>query len=302
MSALKNSQIRKSCLLDIKTQEIIEIDEVLSVGRQPGNDLTLNDSKLSRNHARIIRQDGDLFIMDLCSKNGTLVNETPVQQGNSTQLNDGDIIHLGHRTYKVLGDSGSIGSFDQNAEIPECHEIEIEQTKPKKRKTSSKNLENMPTSSISKFHSSTEDETQYAPAKFINRLIANIIDATITGKISTLLYPIIVINFKKFLSLTHGDAGLAASSIIFIITGVYYILPLMKSGQTLGKKILKIKLIHNDGNQMNMVQIILREYIFKLITVSFTLFTLPQYLSNKDKRALHDLLATTRVISTKDLD
>ncbi|BDU71972.1 SpoIIE family protein phosphatase [Mesoterricola silvestris] len=46
----------------------------LTIGRDPGNDLVLEDSSLSRNHARLTWREGTAMLEDLGSRNGTLVN------------------------------------------------------------------------------------------------------------------------------------------------------------------------------------------------------------------------------------
>lgn len=62
------------------------------IGRGPDCDLILNDELASRNHARVMQQDGAFVISDLNSANGTKVNGTPA---TSHRLNRGDIIEIG---------------------------------------------------------------------------------------------------------------------------------------------------------------------------------------------------------------
>jgi len=65
------------------------------IGRDPYCDIVLNDPMVSRQHARIDYQQGQWFITDLGSKNGTYVNGYPVEQ---QMLNPGDEILLGNTT------------------------------------------------------------------------------------------------------------------------------------------------------------------------------------------------------------
>jgi len=51
----------------------------ISIGRASSNDLVLEDSSLSRNHARLLWKGGAAYIEDLGSRNGTLVNGTLLQ-------------------------------------------------------------------------------------------------------------------------------------------------------------------------------------------------------------------------------
>ncbi len=64
----------------------------------PDVDLDKHDpeAKISRRHARIIRQDGKFMIEDLGSTNGTFVNRgRRLLPGNKNVLNDGDEIIIG---------------------------------------------------------------------------------------------------------------------------------------------------------------------------------------------------------------
>ena len=62
------------------------------VGRQPGVKLRLADVKVSREHSKIFQQGPDWFVVDLNSRNGTLVNDAIVTRH---ALHDGDEITIG---------------------------------------------------------------------------------------------------------------------------------------------------------------------------------------------------------------
>jgi len=77
--------------------EVIELGEkVVAIGREPGNDLVLDDPEVSRRHALIEPSDGTYFIADLGSDNGTFVNGVPV--GRALLL-DGDEIRIGSNRF-----------------------------------------------------------------------------------------------------------------------------------------------------------------------------------------------------------
>jgi pSer/pThr/pTyr-binding forkhead associated (FHA) protein len=64
----------------------------------PDVDLDVHDSdaKVSRRHARIVRNNGSYFIEDLGSTNGTYVNRgRRLLPGNAQLLNDGDEVIVG---------------------------------------------------------------------------------------------------------------------------------------------------------------------------------------------------------------
>ena len=63
-----------------------------SIGRDPGNQIVLSDSKVSRRHARLFIKAGAFYLADLGSKNGVIVNEDII---NRVKLSNGDIIQIG---------------------------------------------------------------------------------------------------------------------------------------------------------------------------------------------------------------
>jgi pSer/pThr/pTyr-binding forkhead associated (FHA) protein len=69
-------------------------DGVNTIGRDPESTVYLNDSSVSRAHARITIKDGQAAVEDLRSKNGTTVQNQPISE--LTVLADGDEIEFGH--------------------------------------------------------------------------------------------------------------------------------------------------------------------------------------------------------------
>src|SRR5688572_10795739 len=64
-----------------------------TIGRDPQSTLQLDDSTVSRHHARITLQQAGATLEDLGSKNGTCVGGTPIAA--PTSLHDGDRISFG---------------------------------------------------------------------------------------------------------------------------------------------------------------------------------------------------------------
>ena len=67
---------------------------VNSIGREPGSTVCINDSSVSRCHARITIENGIATIEDLKSKNGTQVMGEALK--SPRVLNDGDELEFGH--------------------------------------------------------------------------------------------------------------------------------------------------------------------------------------------------------------
>jgi hypothetical protein len=79
----------------------LPVDSELVLGRENA-DLTIDDTQLSRQHARIKPVDGVLEIEDLGSLNGTWVNGNRIPE--STRLSPGDVVKIGTTVIEVLAD------------------------------------------------------------------------------------------------------------------------------------------------------------------------------------------------------
>jgi pSer/pThr/pTyr-binding forkhead associated (FHA) protein len=71
-----------------------DVDGELTIGRAAGCGVSIpDDTYVSNVHARVFERDGDVFVEDLGSTNGTLVNGTPL--ATVTKLRKGDRIQAG---------------------------------------------------------------------------------------------------------------------------------------------------------------------------------------------------------------
>ena len=78
----------------------------VTIGREEGNALRLNDERVSRYHAKVQAEEGDVILTDLDSTNGTRVNGTAVQ---IRRLRPGDQVSIG-RTMLLFGTMEEIES------------------------------------------------------------------------------------------------------------------------------------------------------------------------------------------------
>ncbi len=74
---------------------MLQPDRKVLIGRDAGCDIVLDNRLVSRHHAEIVWQDGDYFIRDLSSKNGTHVNGQPLT--HEKRLQDGDEVQVALR-------------------------------------------------------------------------------------------------------------------------------------------------------------------------------------------------------------
>jgi pSer/pThr/pTyr-binding forkhead associated (FHA) protein len=72
-----------------------ELPVPVTIGREEGNLLRLNDERISRFHAKVQYDGGDIIITDLESTNGTRVNGNPI---SIRRLRAGDQVGLGRST------------------------------------------------------------------------------------------------------------------------------------------------------------------------------------------------------------
>src|SRR6056297_4335719 len=83
-----------------------ELTPPLTVGREEGNDIQLNDERISRCHLKIQRDNDRLVLTDLDSTNGTKVNGVECQL---KILRHGDLIAVG-RSLMLLGSEEQIAA------------------------------------------------------------------------------------------------------------------------------------------------------------------------------------------------
>jgi len=73
--------------------DVIELRVHTTLGRASDNHIVLLDTFVSSYHARLERRDGEWWLTDLDSRNGTLLNGVPITK--SVPLVDGDVIGVG---------------------------------------------------------------------------------------------------------------------------------------------------------------------------------------------------------------
>jgi diguanylate cyclase (GGDEF)-like protein len=94
----------RACLVVLAGTNVGEMYRIESIetvlGRASNATIRLNDDGISRRHARILNEEGTLYIEDLNSANGTVVNGGAIRR---QRLEDGDKIRLGPTTILKFG-------------------------------------------------------------------------------------------------------------------------------------------------------------------------------------------------------
>lgn len=76
----------------IKGKKLKEVmlrkEDTLSIGRDPSNDICLENPAVSRHHARIYKQEWPFYIEDMKSTNGTFLNGSKVSWKAALKNND----------------------------------------------------------------------------------------------------------------------------------------------------------------------------------------------------------------------
>jgi len=83
-----------------------ELITPITIGREEGNTIRLNDERISRFHAKIQADQGDMILTDLDSTNGTRVNGQLV---HVHRLRHGDCVHVG-RSVLLFGSLDDIAA------------------------------------------------------------------------------------------------------------------------------------------------------------------------------------------------
>jgi two-component system, cell cycle response regulator len=78
--------------------------QATSIGRGPTNDIVLANDCVSRRHVQFEQRNGEVFVVDQSSTNGTFVNDEPQRVGER-QLRRGDQVKVGDTIFKFLAGS-----------------------------------------------------------------------------------------------------------------------------------------------------------------------------------------------------
>ncbi len=141
----------------------------------------------------------------------------------------------------------------------------------------------------------SKEELTYAG--FMPRFIAFLIDGFIVGIASFMIKYIFfgeimtVEYFNKSIVFTYSIVDILSC----ILTLSYFIICIYCTETTLGKYIMKLKVVRKDGGKLSLFNIIYRETIARFIS-SFLCVGYILIFIDKEKAALHDMFCDSRVI------
>lgn len=147
------------------------------------------------------------------------------------------------------------------------------------------------------------------PAKPLNRVAAYIVDFLITG--ITMLVVYFIFSFDFIFLFKKGILNMDFNTAIhfyrvtvvnaLLICSYFTLVPYILDGQTLGKKIFRIKVVMVDGSKITFASLFVREILGKLLLNFINIFlanlaSFALMLYREDKRAIGDIFAKTMVV------
>ena len=134
------------------------------------------------------------------------------------------------------------------------------------------------------------------------RFVAAIIDGIILGFASAAVQTIVFPSLMKTPPSGDISASLAILGLAYVLgvamAAAYEGLFISRLGATPGKLILKLKVVRPDGGRVSLGRAIGR-YFAKILSAMILLIGYIMAGFDKEKRALHDMLADTRVIKAR---
>lgn len=134
-------------------------------------------------------------------------------------------------------------------------------------------------------------------AGFWVRLAARIVDIIIIG--------IIIFLFITIFLLDTGNRAVQSFEGVFSLL-YYVLLPVIWTGYTIGKRALGIRIINEDGTDVGLIQMIIRDFLTPILyAVTLGLAAIASAVMigvREDKKAIHDIFAKTRVVYRKQAD
>jgi pSer/pThr/pTyr-binding forkhead associated (FHA) protein len=108
--------------------DIAVTEGVISIGRRPENTVVLSDDAyVSGRHAQIITDSTGVYIVDIGSTNGTVVNGAKIAANERLSLSEGDELHIGQNKFRyepLANDGGDDAADSADSVLEDAPETE----------------------------------------------------------------------------------------------------------------------------------------------------------------------------------
>ncbi|OIJ18243.1 hypothetical protein BKP45_11705 [Anaerobacillus alkalidiazotrophicus] len=141
-----------------------------------------------------------------------------------------------------------------------------------------------------------KEEKNYRYAGFWMRFWAYLLDLVVVASING----IVVTSVLSMLGLSNVRIAFFSIEAVLIafVTALYFLLLTKKWGQTIGKKVFGIKVVHVNNKPLTWSSVIFREvvgrYILQVFILTYFLYLIVAF--QKKKQGLHDMVGDTYVI------
>ncbi len=106
----------------------LTVSDSLSIGRGSDNDVVLGSKQVSRNHAVLSVLDGQLYVKDLDSSNGTFINEQRIAGNESSHLKANDTLGFASFSFQVQESTAPVTTSESEMLAPMTTEEPVADT------------------------------------------------------------------------------------------------------------------------------------------------------------------------------